>query len=405
MQLVTEWRDYTFVASPFAMPFFVLLLALSGLAIFLIVRDMLRIRKMPALDDTAQVDGTPLVSIIIPARNEAVNIARCLEGVLSQDYARCHVVVVDDGSTDGTPHILADFSARHTDRLRIVPGRPLPHGWVGKCNACLHGAQHATGEWLVFVDADTAPLPGLVRALMAFVRARDLDAVSVFPFNELPTLPERLVLPVFYQFAFTAFPLDKIVLPDVPPSNAMANGQCLMVNAQVYWAMGGHEVVKDKVLEDIEFAQALRRAGHRLGIATAFDQLRVRMYRSFGEIVQGLGKHASAGRQASGWRAFWAVTRMTLTVLMPPLLWLACAGMLLAGPADALAWLAMPATSGAYVVSLAFWSQRLRRWYGLPAWLAAFMPLGWLIYLFIAVRGTLNVLFKRGVVWKERVYS
>jgi len=96
---------------------------------------------------------------------------------------------------------------------------------------------------------------------------------------------------------------------------------------------------------------------------------------------------------------------MTLTVLMPPLLWLACAGMLLAGPADALAWLAVLATSVAYVASLTFWSQRLRHWYGLPAWLAALMPLGWLIYMFIAVRGTLNVLFKRGVVWKERVYS
>jgi hypothetical protein len=240
---------------------------------------------------------------------------------------------------------------------------------------------------------------------MAFVQARGLDAVSVFPFNELPTLPERLVLPVFYQFAFTAFPLDKIVLPDAPPGNAIANGQCLMINTETYWNLGGHEAVKDKVLEDIEFAQALRRAGYRLGIATAFGQLRVRMYRSLGEIVQGLGKHASAGRQASGWRAFWAVTRMTLTVLMPPVSWLVCLWMLLGGQLNAMTWPAFIATSAAYAASLMFWSQRLRRWYELPAWLAALMPIGWLIYLFIVVRGTLNVLFKRGVVWKERVYS
>lgn len=387
------------------MPLFALILALSGLAIFLIVRDMVRIRKMPALDEDADAGDTPLVSIIIPARNEADNIARCLTGVLSQDYAQCEVVVVDDGSTDATPRILADFGARHAQRLRIVPGRALPPGWVGKCNACLHGAQHAKGEWLIFVDADTAPLPGLARALMAFARAHSLDAASVFPFNELPTLPEQLILPVFYQFAFTAFPLDKIVLPDAPPDNAMANGQCLMVNAQAYWALGGHETVKDKVLEDIEFAQALRRAGYRLGIATAFGQLRVRMYRSLGEIVQGLGKHASAGRQASGWRAFWAVTRMTLTVLMPPLLWLACVWLLLVGQLNAMAWPVFVTASMAYAASLTFWSQRLRRWYELPPWLAVLMPLGWLIYLFIAVRGTLNVLLKRGVVWKERVYS
>jgi glycosyltransferase involved in cell wall biosynthesis len=390
------------------MPLFALLCvlaALSGLIIFLIARDAARIRKMPALDDGATLREMPPASIIIPARNEANNIARCLEGALNQGGATCEVVVVDDGSTDATPRILADFGARYPDRLRVTPGRVLPKGWVGKCNACLHGAQHAQGEWLIFVDADTVPQPELARALMSFVQANRLDAASVFPFNELPTLPERLVLPVFYQFAFTAFPLDKFVLPDAPPGHAMANGQCLIVSAGAYWALGGHEVVKDKVLEDIEFAQALRRAGYRLGIATAFAQLRVRMYRSLGEIVHGLGKHASAGRRASGWRAFWAVARMTLTVLAPLLLWLACLYLMFGNQPNALAWLALAATSTAYAASLAFWMRRLHRWYGLPAWLAVLMPLGWLIYLFIAVFGTLNVLFKRGVAWKGRVYS
>jgi GT2 family glycosyltransferase len=384
----------------------VAVLMFAGLIVLLIARDAICIRKLPALDADARLSETPLVSIIVPARNEAANIARCVDGALCQDYEKYEVVVVDDGSTDATPRILAEFDAHNAGRLRVVPGRPLPTGWVGKCNACLHGAQHARGEWLIFLDADTAPQPELARALLAFAQQWQLDAVSVFPFNELPTLPERLVLPVFYQFAFTAFPLDKIVLPEGPPGNAMANGQCLMINAKTYWALGGHEAVKDKVLEDIEFAQALRRAGFRLGIATAFDQLRVRMYHGLGEIVQGLGKHASAGRRASGWRAFWAVTRMTLTVLAPPLLLLAgLLYVLTTATPDLWAWLVIGCAGMAYAASVWFWAHRLRDWYDLSVWTAVLMPLGWLIYLFIVARGTFQVLFKRGVVWKERVYS
>jgi hypothetical protein len=383
----------------------VILTALAVLIILLIVRDAARIRRLPALDSNAAVNGSPLISFIIPARNEADTIARCLDGVLSQTYVCCEVIVVDDGSTDATPRILAKYAARCPDRLRVLPGRPLPAGWVGKCNACLHGAQHARGEWLIFLDADTAPAPTLAAALLAFVQGRRLDAASVFPFNVLPTLPEQLVLPVFYQFVFTVFPLHKVVAPEAPPHHAMANGQCLMISARAYWALGGHEVVKDKVLEDIELAQALRRADYRLGIATAFQQVRVRMYRNLGEIVQGLGKHASAGRRASGWRAFWAVLRMSFTLLGPILLLLACAYALLAWPGDATAWLPLGAAGLAVGASWWFWARRLREWYGLGSGMAALMPLGWLIYLLIVLRGTFLMAFKRGVTWKGRVYS
>lgn len=381
-----------------------LLLSLATLVVFMFVRDWLLFRRLPALCAEQPLHRAPFVSIIIPARNEAANIARCLDGALAQQYAAYEVVVVDDASTDATPHILAEFAARHPDRLRIVTGRPLPAGWVGKCNACLSGAQHARGEWLLFLDADTAPHPTLLRALLAFGQRGCFDVVSAFPFNELNTWSEKLVLPAFFQFAFTAFPLEKNLMLDAPASTVIANGQCLLVRTETYWGVGGHEVVKDKVLEDIELAQALRRAGHRVGIATAFDQLRVRMYRNLGEIVQGLSKHAAAGLRASGWRAFWAVLRMTLTSLSGVWLWVALVSVC-ASPHLPLAWLAWLMSGLACVASLGFWAMRYRRWYSLPGWMALFAPLGWLMYLFIATRGTIQVLFKRGVTWKERVYS
>lgn len=381
------------------------ILTVSVLVILLLWRDVSLAQRLPKLTPSLPARNSPKITLIIPARNEQATIERCVRGALAQDYNNYTVIVVDDHSTDDTPHILRRLADEFGEHLRIVTGRPLPRGWVGKCNACLHGAQHAEpGDWLLFLDADTVPQPGLLAALVAFAQARDLDVLSVLPFNELPTLPERWVLPVFYQFALTAFPLRANLSPEAPAQTVIANGQCLLIRASAYWAIGGHEAVKDKVLEDIELAQALRRAGFRVGLATAFDFLHVRMYRSFGEIAQGLGKHAAAGRWASGWRAFWAIGRMTLTTALPPLLmWVALAHAVL-DPALMSA-LATVSALASYAAHLSFWTWRYRSWYRLPAWTAGLVWLGWLLYLFIVVRGTLRVWFGRGVVWKERVYS
>jgi len=383
----------------------VLLVLLAGLVIVFVIRDLQRAHRLPALQAPATLIAQPLVSIVIPARNEANNIARCLDGALAQCYTPYEVVVVDDGSTDATPHILREYATRFPHKLTVVAGRPLPRGWVGKCNACLHGAHRAQGEWLLFLDADTAPQPDLIAALLAFAQQRHLDLVSVLPFNELGTWSEQLILPVFYQFALTAFPLQRNLSAEAPANNVLANGQCLLVRAEAYWALGGHEVVKDKVLEDIEFAQAMRRAGYRVGLATAFEHLRVRMYHNLCEVVQGLGKHAAAGRRASGWRAFWAILRMSLTLLAP---WLLCAmalGRIAAYPSAWHGWVALFAGGAALGMTLRFWAKRYRRWYALPGWMAMLASFGWLVYLFIVMRGTLRVIFRRGVTWKERVYS
>lgn len=398
-------RDYTDLGFYSVMAFFIVIALLALIVILLVLRDAPRFRRLPALDAATQPKAQPSVTIIIPARNEAANIGRCLEGALAQTYSRVDVVVVDDGSTDDTPRIIAATQARHPQRLRAVQGRPLPQGWVGKCNACLHGASFAGGDWLLFLDADTAPQPTLVSALLAFAEQRNLHVLSTLPLNEMPTLPEKIVLPVFYQFALTAFPVQALLSPEPPAHQAMANGQCLLVQRDAYWAIGGHDAVKDKVLEDIEFAQAMRRAGYRIGLATAFDELRVRMYRNFGEIVQGLGKHASAGIQASGLRAFYAVARMSLTLLLPPVLLLACVLVVLMGLDGGWGLPALLAALTASGASLLFWAQRYRAWYRTTPAVALLAPLGWLLYLFISARGALKARFKRGVSWKGRVYS
>lgn len=344
------------------------------------------------------------VSVIVPARNEAGNIGRCLDGLLRQTRPPREIIVVDDGSTDETPDILAGYAARFAGLVRVTSAPPLPPGWVGKCNACQHGASLAGGDWLLFVDADTAAGPGLIEALIGEAQRRRLDALSVFPFNEMGSLAERLILPAFFQFAWTVFPAGRTDNPEMPWQRAIANGQCFMFRTDVYRALGGHACVKDRVLEDVEFAQALRRAGYRLGLAWGGEHIRVRMYHNAGEVAQGLSKHAWAGRRAGGWRSYWGIARLLLTTVAPPALVLAALGWWVMSPDVAAAGSVAAALAG-YGASWLFWRETLARLYALPAKLAWGMPAGLLAYLLIALKGSAAVMIRRGVQWKGRSYS
>jgi chlorobactene glucosyltransferase len=384
-------------------------LALVCVCVFLIcillLRDVYALRHARPLEN-APHNVTPLdaalVSVIVPARNEEAGIARCLDGLAHQDYPRYEVIIVDDGSTDATPRILAHYAAQYPQRVRVTRGRPLPPGWVGKCNACLHGSTFARGEWLLFLDADTAAQPTLLGAMLRDAQERRLDALSLFPFNELGSLAERIILPVFFQFAWTVFPLAQASTPEGLPQSALANGQCFLFRADVYQAMGGHAVVKDKVLEDVEFARALRRAGYRVGLAAGAPHIRVRMYHNFAEVAQGLAKHAWNGQRAGGWRAYWGILRMMLTLFAPPLL---CAAGLIQLTREPVGLLTFAVACAGYTAVLSFWRAVLRDLYALPARYAWLMPLGFLAYLLIAARGTLAVWLKRGVTWKGRSYT
>jgi hypothetical protein len=384
--------------------------ALAALVICaLLWQDARRLRRMPCLAAGPRGDdaGLPLVSVVVPARNEAAGLGRCLDGLAAQDYPRYEVIVVDDGSTDDTPRIAASYAARFPDRLRVVAGRPLAPDWVGKCNACDHGAGFARGALILFVDADTAPRPALLRAMARAAQESRLDALSLMPFNELGSLAERAILPVFYQFLYTVFPRSIAGDPESPPDQALAIGQCFLFRAEAYRALGGHAAVKDKVAEDAEFARVLRRAGYRLGLARAPELIRVRMYRTLAEVARGLAKHATAGRRFGGWRAYGGLARLTLTTLGSPAI-LALA--VLAGLAEPAAlaepatWLAAVPAAAAWGAAWLFWREVLRTVYAQPARLAWCMPIGLLAYLLILLRATAATVLRRGVVWKGRRY-
>jgi chlorobactene glucosyltransferase len=235
---------------------------------------------MPERDEGA-------VSVIIPARNEELNIERVVRSIAPQRHVR-EMIVVDDASTDRTGGILArlrdEFPLLRTMRLES-----LPEGWIGKSHAAAVGAGTATGEWLLFTDADTEHLPGSLRAMLARARAEKADLLSLSPGQQTLTWWEKSIIPfVFVQLA-QMFPFEEVSNPASP--RAAANGQYLLVRRSVYNTIGGFEAVRGEILDDVALAQLVKRRGGRLVFLPGAEWVRTRMYTSFRDMWQGWSKN------------------------------------------------------------------------------------------------------------------
>lgn len=382
------------------------LLSALGVTFLLLLgygRDWLRLVRRPRLDRSAPLLPThlPLVSILIPARNEERVIARCVRATLTQHYPHLEVLVVDDGSTDATAMILAQLAPH--PRLRLLKGRPLPPGWAGKPNVCHQLAAAAQGEWLLFLDADTVPQPHLVTTLLSHAERRSLDMVTIFPFLELGSFWERAILPPFQAMLMDLYPIERMDRPDTPPDQVLANGQCILVRRTAYDAIGGHAAVAAEILEDVHLAQALRRAGYLVGGGDAMDCLHVRMYTSGREVAEGMAKHAHAGIRASGLRAWWAVTRLIGLAFGPLTLLVAGLFVRIQGMRS-LGLSLIGLGTIVQAVAFGFWGTLYHRIYGLSPLHALLWPFGLLAYLSIALRAIWRVTTGRGVVWKGRTY-
>ena len=376
-------------------------LALTTPWIITPVVTLLRARRSRSLDEeSADVSGTPpLVSLVIPARNEQHNIRRCVESALATRYPAFEVVVVDDHSTDGTGAIVAELAARD-DRVRVVSPAPLPDGWFGKQWACDAGARRARGSIVGFMDADTWQAPDLVPRVVNAMDARRADLLTVAGEQEMGSFWEKLIQPQVFAILGARYGGTEIVNESRHAANKIANGQCMFFRRDAYDAMGGHGAVREKVAEDLALAQHWFLADRTVTLVLGMSQLRTRMYTSLRELADGWGKNIYAGGRDAMPRGLVgrAIFPLLLVlpglsgVLPPVLLALGVSGIV--GPA-LLTWAAIVVTINLLWWLLVYAALRMSPLYAL------LHPLGAAALLYISVRAILR---GRQVRWKGREY-
>lgn len=226
----------------------------------------------------------PEVSVIVPARNEEASLAACLQSLLVQTGISFEIIVVDDNSTDRTREIASSFP-----EVRLISPGPLPEGWTGKNNALVAGGKEASGEWLLFTDADTVHMPGSLAHTVKEIRRRSAALFSYSPEQEVRGFWEHAVMPViFAELAATYRPRD-VCNPALP--TAAANGQYLMISREAYDAVGGHAAIATEILEDVALASAVKRSGRRIALLHGRGAVRTRMYRNFAQLREGWTKN------------------------------------------------------------------------------------------------------------------
>ncbi len=369
-------------ALPWVLPF----LALPRLA-----------RRTPSLLD-AQPESGPLVSVVIPARNESSTIGTVVASILATTYHPIELLVVDDRSTDDTAAIVEGFSDA---RLRLIRGQELPDTWYGKPWACYQGYRAAKGDILLFTDADTRHGPELLGRAVGALTSEKAGLLTVAPLQRCVTFWERVVMPqIWFLLALRYQPAA--VNRARRERDVIANGQFILTTRQAYEAAGTHEAVRREVAEDLALAQTFLRHGLKLHFAFAERLMETRMYLGLPHLIEGWSKNIYLGGRRSfpnepllrGLVPVMLVVSM-LAWLLPPAVLLVCA-------VDShLAYL-MPAALLASTLSAVFW-MLITHGMQIPAWYGLAYPLGALLALYIILRSTWRG--GRRVEWKGRTYQ
>jgi chlorobactene glucosyltransferase len=378
-----------------------LLLALPWMALLAYLLLVVRLpRELPAAAAPRTPRPPPLVSVIVPARNEALNIEACVRSLTACEYPDFEVIVVDDASDDGTGALARAVGAGRARRLEVVVGAPLPTGWLGKPWACQQGAEVAEGALLLFTDADTTHGPQLLPRAVAALEEEGADLLTVVGRQLMDTFWERLVQPQIFFMMFFRFPRVEQAARNDRWRDALANGQFMLFRREAYERIGRHEAVRDEIVEDLALAQRVKRAGLALRIRSAETALSTRMYRSLRELVDGWSKNIVLGGLQTLPRWVRPAT--------PPLMLLTGVALWVAPPVALALALSGVSEGGVLVWSVAVYASSALLWalvtvqMGAPPYYGPLYPLGALVGAYIFVRSWTR---GRHVPWKGRRYD
>ena len=257
----------------------------------------------------------PLISILIPARNEAENISKCLGSLLKQDYPNLEIIVLDDNSTDETGKMVKVI-AEKDNRVRLVEGAPLKDGWTGKNFASHQLAKHAKGEYFIFTDADTFHFPkSVLRAFGALIGTK-VDALSIYPRQIMVTFAERMAVPII-NTALQCFIPFILIKKSKSPLFSTAIGQFMMFKRETYEKIGGYESIKGHMIDDIQISKRVKKSGDKFMVFDGRNTIYCRMYTNLKGVVSGLANSIYPAFNGNILALFSFTGVLTATLLAP----------------------------------------------------------------------------------------
>ncbi|MBN1388578.1 MAG: glycosyltransferase family 2 protein [Bacteroidales bacterium] len=243
----------------------------------------------------------PLVSVLIPARNEEKNIGNLLDRLYEQNYQNLEIIVLDDNSEDRTSVITMEKTKRDK-RIRLMYNDHVPEGWSGKNNACHLLAHNAAGSYLLFLDSDISIRDNIISEMVQYMKLKKLVLVSIFPKQLMQSFGERITVPNMNWILLSLLPLVMVQLSKRPSLSA-ANGQFMLFDAETYHKIKPHQIVKSSLVEDIEMMQKIKKLRpdenrkrslknrYRTAVLSGDRQIECRMYNDFNEAVHGFSKN------------------------------------------------------------------------------------------------------------------
>jgi chlorobactene glucosyltransferase len=326
----------------------------------------------------------PRVSVLIPARNEAARLSKPLQSLLAQTYPALEIIVLDDHSSDGTAALATEIGQ---GRVRVLTGAALPTGWLGKPWACEQLGAAATGDILLFTDADVVWHAQGVQKVVDLFCARRADLLTVWPTQQTETWAERLTVPAMALAILAYLPI--VLGVNLIPSQwfAAANGQCLAFRRSAYQRIGGFAAARGQVVDDMAMARAIKAHRLRLRIADGHHWLHCRMYMGWTQVRLGFAKNILAGH--GGVVPLLLSTGFHWAAFCVPWIWLACGGGL---------WAALLGCLGLLLRALTAEASKQRPQDALG------MPLTVLLFTLIAGQA-LWWHWRGGVQWKGRILN
>lgn len=348
-------------------------------------------RRLEFLRDEALPgeEELPLLSVVVPARNEAGKLEPALRTVLAQDYRPMEIVAVDDRSTDATGEILERLAREH-DRMRVLHVDGLPEGWLGKNHALQRGAEMARGDLLLFTDADVMMRPDTLRRAVAYVDRRRLDHITVIPDLEMPGALLEAATGTFKMLFGLHFRPWRARDPD--SDRYVGTGAFNLVRADAYRDVGGHDPIALRPADDLKLGRLLKRSGYRQAAVLGGDMLSVEWYSSLGDLVRGLDKNAFSVAGYSVLRVSVATAGLLLFLTWP--------GVALVVTEGAVRW----TNAGVLGVLAAVYADNAR-FYGHSPWHGFLLPVTSALMAFIGWRSALKALATGSIEWRETEYS